>query len=216
MSGLFEDIPADILDGDQESLGDYAAYLNTERSLLSHSAALVERSDSAASLRQVIQTPQLTVEVREQIILELRNGEYPENAAAMAGIPTKIWREWMEMAVRGIEPYHKFWRECFVAEAQAQSDCNKILRGSEQGAKYLLERRFSRPSLAEDPLAEGPQWRKQTLQELTVTGPTDEDEYGKIAALKPKDRVKTIAMIAAALQKAEAIDGSVNTPEEAD
>lgn len=206
MSGLFDDVPRDILDN-EESLGAYAAYLNVERSLQTVPTTFLDQADSADDLRKIIQTPQFTQTVRENILRELETGEYPETAAAMAGIPHKVWREWMTHATNGLEPYYTFWRECFQAEARAQAHCNKLLRNSESGAKYLLERRFSRPSLAEDPLASTPQWRKQSNQEISLQVASSEEVV--FSAMKPKDRVDMIAAIAAEVEKSRAIDGTV-------
>lgn len=210
MSELFEGMPKDIIEKN-DSIEDYSAYLKTERKALSVSNGSLERADSIDDLRKIIQIPQFTSEVREQILIELRRGEYPENAAAMAGIPTKIWREWMTFAKNGLEPYYTFWRECFKAEAEAQAECQRLLRQSEAGAKFLLERRFSRPSLAEDPLSESPTWRKQTNQELEISLKGEEDL--NLTALKPKDRVKMIAEIARAVQQSEALEGEYDVKE---
>jgi len=210
MSGLFDDIPRDILE-DEESMGVYAAYLNIERSMQSIPTTYLDQVDSADDLRKIIQTPHFTQTARETILRELEQGEYPETAAAIAGIPTKIWREWMTHAQNGLEPYHSFWRECFQAEARAQGKCNKLLQGSESGAKYLLERRFSRPSLAEDPLCDTPQWRKQSNQEISLQMSTSGEVV--FSTMKPKERTNMIAAIAAEVEKSRAIDGTVTEPD---
>ena len=78
-----------------------------------------------------------------------------------------------------------------------------------------MERRFSRPSLAEDPIAVTPQWRKQSNQEISLQMTTSDEVV--FSAMKPKDRVDMIAAIAAEVEKSRAIDGTVTeTDEKAD
>lgn len=211
MSELYENIPGKIIDS-PDDLGLYAAWMDKEKSLTTFKPALkatnaigeeaLNRMDKTSDLLKILQTPQLTEEVRTGILTRIRRGVIPADAAAAEGIVSKLWFQWMGWALNNQEPWRTFYVECMKAEAASQEDAQDVLRGDVGGAKFLLERRFSRPSLAEDPLYRGAKWRKQTNQEITLSVGEDGP---KLSAMKPKERAIAVAALKAEMAKLDAI-----------
>lgn len=195
LDGLYGKIPESIIN-QPESLGAYAAYMQHEENLTTFSP--IERLDSPGEMLQAIKVPQLTEAVRERILMGLQRGCYPEDAAAQAGIPAKIWREWMGHAAKQLEPFYEFYLLCMAAEADATGKLIDVLKDDVAGAKFLLERRHSRPSLAEQPAAVTPRFRKQTNQELLLEA-AGGDAKKAVSVMKPKERAVMLESIQAAI-----------------
>ena len=95
----------------------------------------------------------LTPEVEERVVRAIRAGNYPEVAAAHAGIHPATYYRWMERgALAGNaaedEPFRRFRSEVeralADAEAAAVALIGKAARdGDSRAATWLLERRFS-------------------------------------------------------------------------
>lgn len=190
---LYDGVPAHVLD-DQNSLGEYAAFLTAERGLTTFGMNPLDRADRPGELRKAVIGPQLTEQVRIRILEGIRKGNYPWRAAARAGIPVPRWKEWMKQGAAGVEPFATFLTECMVAEADKEDE---LL--SQLDARTFLERRFSCPSLAESPEYVGARWRKQTNIELNNTNDPSQLD---LRVLKPEDRAKYLAALAQAAEKA--------------
>lgn len=193
---LYDGIPGRVLD-DPDSLGEYAAFLEKERSLTTFGMTPMERADKISELRRAVMRPQLTEQTRNRIIEGIRKGHYPERAAARAGIRKAQWMEWMEQAANDVEPFSTFLSECIIAEAEAEDD---LL--DQVSPAMRLERRFSRPSLAEEPTFTGARWRKQTNIELNRVASSADIDFN---LLKPEERARLLQAMAEAARK-EAAD----------
>lgn len=165
----------------------------------------IERLDSPGEMMAAIKVPQLTEAVRTRILLGLRRSNYPEDAAAQAGIPARVWREWMTYAANGVDPYHEFYLQCMAAEADSTDALINVLKDDVSGAKFLLERRHSRPSLGVSPVAETPRFRKQTNQELLLNA-VGGDTKKAVQLMKPKERAMVLEAMQAEIMAQDAAE----------
>lgn len=193
MSELYDEIPAEIVDGETGNLEHYLQFIRTENQISSYGASPLEHLDDPTEIRRLLQTPQLTPAVRAQILRGVRGGAFPQTAAAAAGVPAKFWRQWMKAAESGLEPYRTFWVEASAAEAEAELDLTRKVMESKDtaDAKWLLERRFAGASLSDEPTKKDTKWRKKVPQEILAEG-RGEDEF-KFSDLRPKDRARALS-----------------------
>ena len=168
MSWLYDKVPEEIID--RAEAVEYHEQVHAE---LRMDGALKanERIDSMEDVRALIGDVRCTMEVREKILFEVFEGAYPEEAAAAAGVPTATLNEWLQMGVKGVEPFKSFYIELMKMEAQGLAEIRKRLKSNPDNDKFLLERRGSRPLIAEAPRAGGPRWRKQGATEIQITAP---------------------------------------------
>lgn len=193
---LYDEIPAHVLGADD--LGEYAAFLQSEKAATVFGMNALDRVDNPRDLARAVMAPQLTEKIRIRILEGIRKGHYPERAAARSGVPTKLWQQWMQQASKGIEPFAAFLSECMIAEAECEDE-----QLSKLDPKFLMERRFSRPSLAEDPTHVGPRWRKQTNIELTNAGSLNEVD---VSAMKPEERARYLMQMAKQAEEAARLE----------
>lgn len=204
---LYDEVPAHVLGTDD--LGEYTAFLQSEKAATVFGMEPLDRIDNPRDLARAVMMPQLSEQVRIRILEGIRRGNYPERAAARSGVPTQLWKKWMGQAAKGVEPFATFLSECIIAEAECEDG---LL--DKMDPKFLMERRFSRPSLAEDPTHVGPRWRKQTNIELSNTGALNEVD---VSAMKPEERARYLQEMARRAEEAaklerekrDAITGSI-------
>lgn len=78
------------------------------------------------------------------ILVLVRAGNYPDTAAAFAGVAVSSFREWVKDGVRGrTEELEKFARDLAAAEAAAEVAAVEQMRRSPKEARRFLERRFA-------------------------------------------------------------------------
>lgn len=209
MSWLYDKVPEEIIDR-AEAVGyreQVHAELKIDGALKSN-----ERIDRMEDVRAIIGDVRCTMEVRDKIVAEVFEGAYPEEAAASAGVPTATLNEWLELGNKGVEPFKSFYIELMKAEADGLAMIRKRMKEDPANDKFLMERRGSRPLLAENPSAGGPRWRKQTGSEIQVnmTGVPNETDVTKLTPLQRKELLKQISKTnhAAALPLPKAPEGA--------
>ena len=87
----------------------------------------------------------LTIELTEVIAGHIRDGNYPEVAASLAGISPSTFYLWMDRGRKGVAPFLEFLESIERAQARATIDrVAYIVRAAEVGhwraAAWLLER----------------------------------------------------------------------------
>lgn len=90
---------------------------------------------------------ELTPETWGVIIDFLEQGNFPETAAAVAGIPKRVMRQWLELGAQGDLRYAAFHADCVRAMGSAESRWVGALdtvgmAGDPKSIQWLLERRF--------------------------------------------------------------------------
>lgn len=169
MSWLYDGVPQDILDkADQVS---YLTQMDNEVRMAGDLMP-IERLDAVEDVKRLIQEPKLTIQVREGILRRLRKGMFPESAAARVGVLLPTFNRWLEMGLKGLEPYATFYREMCEAEAGWEEEASDKLNQSDdmQDIRFMLERRSSRPLLSERAKAGGVRFRKQSAGEVEKPG----------------------------------------------
>ncbi len=74
-------------------------------------------------------------------------GAYIEDACAFAGISSRTFRNWREMAEKGVEPYQSKWEDITLSESTSViRNLANIRRsadnGSWQASAWILERKY--------------------------------------------------------------------------
>lgn len=89
---------------------------------------------------------ELSPELERKIVKLIRNGNYADTAAAIAGVPHATLFDWFKRGRDGQEPYRRFLDQIKKAESYAQSEALERIRShgrrTWQANAWFLERRF--------------------------------------------------------------------------